>query len=238
MAIEDDRPASPSADHEPSRAWQPGSGIADGLVEALDWLEQGIVLLGRDGRVLFASAVAHELLTAERGLAISGGVLQVRSSAEAATLRHLVARCASDLGEGHDASSLLSCRVGEPALLLLVARAARLSAVVRPSGAAILFIVDPSRASRPSADHLRHHFGLTAAEAAVAVDVISGDGLKASARRLGMSLETARTHLRHIFGKTGVRRQAELVRLLLSARHTVREPRRPPLSRPNKQPTA
>ncbi|MBV9078260.1 MAG: helix-turn-helix transcriptional regulator, partial [Methylobacteriaceae bacterium] len=65
-------------------------------------------------------------------------------------------------------------------------------------------------------------FSLTGAEAAVALDLLSGEGLKASARRLGISLETARTHLRHIFAKTGARRQAELVRLILSARHPIR----------------
>jgi DNA-binding CsgD family transcriptional regulator len=46
---------------------------------------------------------------------------------------------------------------------------------------------------------------------------------RAAAGRLGVSLATARTHLRHVFDKTGARRQAELVGLAatgLGARHT------------------
>jgi DNA-binding CsgD family transcriptional regulator len=40
--------------------------------------------------------------------------------------------------------------------------------------------------------------------------------MAAAAARANITIGTARTHLEHIFEKTGVRRQAELVRLLLS----------------------
>jgi DNA-binding CsgD family transcriptional regulator len=70
---------------------------------------------------------------------------------------------------------------------------------------------------------LREDFGLTRAEAAVAIDVLKADGLQAAAGRLGISLATARTHLAHVFDKTGTRRQAELVRLLLQSQPPVRE---------------
>jgi DNA-binding CsgD family transcriptional regulator len=49
------------------------------------------------------------------------------------------------------------------------------------------------------------------------------DGLQAAADRLGISLATARTHLAHVFDKTGTRRQAELVRLLLRSQPAIRE---------------
>ena len=64
---------------------------------------------------------------------------------------------------------------------------------------------------------------MTSAEAAVAVEVLEADGLRAVASRLGISLATARTHLAHVFDKTGTRRQAELVRLLLRGQPAVRE---------------
>jgi len=46
---------------------------------------------------------------------------------------------------------------------------------------------------------------------------VKGDGRDASAARLGIATTTVRAHLSHIFEKTGVRRQAELVRLLMQA---------------------
>ncbi|MBY0398607.1 MAG: helix-turn-helix transcriptional regulator, partial [Thermoleophilia bacterium] len=62
---------------------------------------------------------------------------------------------------------------------------------------------------------LQDQFGFTPAEAALAVDILAGNDLAASATRRRITRNTARVHLRHLFEKTGTRRQAELVRLLL-----------------------
>jgi DNA-binding CsgD family transcriptional regulator len=59
-------------------------------------------------------------------------------------------------------------------------------------------------------------YSLTAAEARFALEILAGDGIQAAADRLGISKATARTHLSRIFAKTGTRRQAELVRMLIS----------------------
>ena len=72
---------------------------------------------------------------------------------------------------------------------------------------------------------LREDFGLTPTEAAVAVEVLEAHGRQAAADRLPISLATARTHLAHVFDKTGTRRQAELVRLLLRSASALREDR-------------
>jgi len=42
-----------------------------------------------------------------------------------------------------------------------------------------------------------------------------GNDLRASAERMGVKLETSRTHLHGLFAKTHTRRQGELVSLLL-----------------------
>jgi DNA-binding CsgD family transcriptional regulator len=83
----------------------------------------------------------------------------------------------------------------------------------RPS--ATVLITDPEVKVRSRVDELRERFGLTRAEAAFALEIIKGDGRKATADRLGITVGTARGHLSKIFDKTGVSRQAELVRLLL-----------------------
>lgn len=64
---------------------------------------------------------------------------------------------------------------------------------------------------------LRARYGLTRTETAVALQIAEGHGRSAAAVTLGISLATVRTHLSHIFEKTGVRRQAELVRLVLKS---------------------
>jgi DNA-binding CsgD family transcriptional regulator len=79
----------------------------------------------------------------------------------------------------------------------------------------ILFVRDMT-APPPNLTAFARHFGLTAAEAAIAAELVNADGVAAAAARLGLSRATVRTHLIHIFQKTATRRQAELVRLMFA----------------------
>lgn len=81
--------------------------------------------------------------------------------------------------------------------------------------AAIVQITLPKRRLSLRVRGLAREFGLTPAERAVAVEIIKGDGRRATAQRLGISETTVRSHLSVIFQKTGVHRQAELIDLLV-----------------------
>jgi DNA-binding CsgD family transcriptional regulator len=59
-------------------------------------------------------------------------------------------------------------------------------------------------------------YGLTSSEARLAVAVASGDSLDGSAAAREISVSTVRQQMKQVFAKTGVRRQADLVRLLLT----------------------
>lgn len=59
-------------------------------------------------------------------------------------------------------------------------------------------------------------FGLSDGQMRIASHIAAGEGLKQIAETLGISINTARTHLARIFEKTGVQSQTALVRLLLS----------------------
>ncbi len=80
--------------------------------------------------------------------------------------------------------------------------------------AAILHVAACGDRLRARVERLAREHGLTAAEASVAVEIAQGDGRAAAADRLGIRETTVRSHLSAIFDKIGVRRQAELVRLL------------------------
>jgi DNA-binding CsgD family transcriptional regulator len=100
----------------------------------------------------------------------------------------------------------------------------RLLAVPLPAGSAwpdlplesgaILVVVDPEEARALPSDRPQALFGLTPAEAAVAVALAAGEGLPAVADRLGIARPTARTHADRVLAKTGTGRQAELAGLL------------------------
>jgi len=80
----------------------------------------------------------------------------------------------------------------------------------------VVFIIDPSELQLPSADRLVDLFGLTQAQAKVAREFSSGGSYKDVARRLRISVETVRSHIKEIYPKTRVKRQADMVRLILS----------------------
>jgi DNA-binding CsgD family transcriptional regulator len=69
----------------------------------------------------------------------------------------------------------------------------------------------------PTRRMLRELFSLTATEAKVALAVAAGHDYRNTARQFRMSMNTVHTHMRHIFRKLGVHRQADLVRVLIRA---------------------
>lgn len=84
---------------------------------------------------------------------------------------------------------------------------------------ALVSFVPDDPAGRPApglAPLLRLLYDLTESEARLAARLAAGEALADCARALGIRPETARTHLRNVFAKTGTRRQSELVRLVLA----------------------
>jgi len=82
--------------------------------------------------------------------------------------------------------------------------------------AVLVFIIDPvNRASIPLT-RIMDAYGLTQAEARVALAASSGKTMFETAKLLGLSPNTIKTHLRRVFAKTGTGRQAELARLMAS----------------------
>jgi DNA-binding CsgD family transcriptional regulator len=60
-------------------------------------------------------------------------------------------------------------------------------------------------------------FGLTPAESRLAAALASGLALEAAAQAEGWTLNSAKTYLKSVFGKLGVSRQADLVRVVLTS---------------------
>jgi DNA-binding CsgD family transcriptional regulator len=185
---------------------------------------RGVVLLDETARVLFANRTAEALIVAGDGLGVEEGRLTVTGGD--ALLHSLVAACAGHAEAAHGPGGPLHARrsAGWQPLHLLVAPF-RMHGVVaeipwlglrRP--VAIVTISDPDADDARCKTVLQRWFGLTATEAAFAIEIARGGGRHAAAARRGISLSTARTHLTNVFEKTGTHRQADLVRLLFECR--------------------
>lgn len=82
------------------------------------------------------------------------------------------------------------------------------------AAAAVLLLTAVVPSAVPSANVVQGLFDLTPAEAKLAVLIAAGHSPKEAASRLSIATETARTVLKRLFDKTGVRRQTDLVSLL------------------------
>jgi DNA-binding CsgD family transcriptional regulator len=80
--------------------------------------------------------------------------------------------------------------------------------------AAVVFVGDPERKVEGVGDVLRRLYGLTGAEAKVATLLLEGRRTEELAERLGITLLTARTHVKRVLSKVDVRSQTELLRVL------------------------
>lgn len=183
--------------------------------EALNRLEQGTLLVDSKCGVVFANEEAERQFAAG-ALRIVDAILEAGSPAETAQLHALVAGCTKP-GAGTGGTVTLSRTHGNTSLSLhvLPLRSSTGSFFQFDRPGAVIFATGSDRKPNLAASRIREEFGLTAAEMALANEIVSGDGLQATADRLKITRATARTHLAHIFSKTGTRRQAELVNLLL-----------------------
>jgi DNA-binding CsgD family transcriptional regulator len=192
------------------------------LAESIDRLPYGVILLDERGQLLLANGVARGLLAARDGLTEWRGTLAASKRSESSALRRLVADAldgtAGTTGRrlGSGGALTISRPSGARPLSLLVAPFRQEEA--DPFGgrrpAAVVFVSDPDTRIDAPADLLASLHGLSAAEARVAAEVLEGGSLSDIAGRLGITRNTANTHLKRVFEKTGTRRQSDLVRLL------------------------
>jgi DNA-binding CsgD family transcriptional regulator len=199
-------------------------GPPTGMVEMLNRLLQGVLLVDAGARAIFANRAAERMLRADGGVVLGRDGLRAETPCETRLLRRIIADCAQPRDElgGAGGRLRLSRENRAPLTVLVIPHRAGLAwiDVVRPR--AILFITDPEHAAVVRRESLRQDFGLTPAEAGFTREMLKADGLQAAADRLGISLTTARTHLAHVFDKTGTRRQAELVRVILQSQPAIR----------------
>jgi DNA-binding CsgD family transcriptional regulator len=195
-----------------------------GSAEMLNRLLQGVLLVDAGARVIFANSAAERMLRAGSGLLLRRDGLRAETPGETRLLRRMIADCAEPRAElgGAGGRVRLSRENRAPLTVLVIPHRAQVAWIDVARPRAILFITDPEHAAVVRRESLRQDFGLTPAEAGFTREMLKADGLQAAADRLGISLTTARTHLAHVFDKTGTRRQAELVRLILQGQPAIR----------------
>ena len=204
-----------------------------GAFDVLARLDLGVILLDENARPLFVNPYAEALSRARDGLLISQREVSSLVFDDAKKLRAVISsalefnavRKASDL----QVRRALRCYITRcPPRLPLIVRvipvtrcdsSGGLSAIVR----VILFVLDPDRRAEIDWPVIAETFGLTRREAELAVLLARGMNMGQAAVQMHIKLDTARSYLKAIQGKTQTHRQSELVSLLLrSGLHVLR----------------
>lgn len=190
--------------------------------EALDLLNIGLVVCGAAGQLLVANDTAQEVLQGRDGLELdSEGVLSAthdHNGSLGEVLRQVAKTAQTGEAGSLDGAFAVRRPSGKRALTLFVRAVSGAAENPGAHAAAVLvMILDAALPVEATEAELRQLYGFTATEAQLANLMMEGMALEDCCRELGIRRTTVRMHLRNIFAKTGVRRQGELVSLLLKS---------------------
>lgn len=188
------------------------AGTIDLAGAALDTFAAAVLVLDRNARLIYANQSAMTLLGEKNGLTLDrGGICRARNSDETARLHDLVEAGCDDL---RGDTKFMSLRRTDSVRDLSLA----FTSTSRDSpGHVIAVVVDPETMPLPPPATLVDLLNLTQAEARIAHTIASGESLESAAQSGDITVSSARTYLKRIYSKTGVNRQADLARLVLTS---------------------
>ena len=178
----------------------------------------GVLHLDRRGRIMEVNDRAGSILRRGDGLSDRDGMLRAREAADRLRLERLVASALPALGAVAVSGSMLLGRgSGSPPLVVHVKPVAVPQADYGARHtAALMLIVEPGRGHRIDPDLVAGTLGLTPMESRVAVWLAEGKSVRDMAEATGHTEGSIYWHLKQIYQKQPVSRQADLVRLVLS----------------------
>lgn len=188
---------------------------------AVEQLQVATIILDEHKQVLSTNAYAQQLLGAGIGASMKDNRLQLEDKQANEELAELLdaVKLARVEADSLAARAMQVPKGDGSGDLGLILRSLPASEGVegRGSPSFALFLSDPQHAAYPPQQIIARLFSLTPTEANLAMLLANGLTLDEAAAESSVSRNTARTHLRAVFAKTGVSRQSGLVRLILSS---------------------
>ncbi|MCA0035361.1 helix-turn-helix transcriptional regulator [Mesorhizobium sp. B263B2A] len=195
---------------------------AANVSSVLDGLSVGVVLVDELMTLVHANPVAEAMLARKDPIKVSNGRLVVSDASPAisSAIEDAVAQAAGNeaaLGRRGGTGFPTRGLSGEPRIIHVLPLKRRES---RPGlfrrAIAALFVAPVDRPISLPFDAFAALYGLTPAEVRIVELIVAGRTQREIAKALGLASATVKTHLLHVFEKTDVRRQVDLVRLVAS----------------------
>ena len=195
-----------------------GQAEAACFSDILDGLSAGMILVDGIGRVVHANAAGNAILGAADFLRMVHGRLVAGDARTNAAFREILAAAdAGDAAIGVRGVALpLTAHDGERyvAHVLPLTSGVRRQAGLAFNAVAALFIRKAALEASATPDVIGRMYKLTPAELRVLLAIVDVGGVPEVAAALGVASTTIKTHLNRLFEKTGVCRQADLVKLV------------------------
>ncbi|MYE48149.1 MAG: helix-turn-helix transcriptional regulator [Gammaproteobacteria bacterium] len=188
------------------------------LMQLLDVTGLGVIQLDVRGRIVAANDRARSLLNAGDRLYDENRFIVARAQADDDALQALLARALPPFGDPGEGGSLTIRRsMLRPPLVLHVNPLPERETWFRGwPVAALVLLAEPARGVGIDPDLAAAVLGLTPTESRVAVMLADGFSVREIAAATERKESTIRYHIKQIYAKHGLRRQSELVRLVLS----------------------
>jgi DNA-binding CsgD family transcriptional regulator len=198
---------------------------AAALADSLDTLVAAMYLVDASGRIIHANASGHLMVADASVLRALGGRLgAIDPHANQALLDSFAAAEAGDTAVGRKGVAVpLRARTGERyvAHVLPLTSGARRKAGVSYCAVATIFVHKAAPALPSPPEAIVQEYKLTPSELRVLFAIVEVGGIPEVADVIGISETTARTHLKHLFEKTGTSRQVDLVKLVAGYSNTM-----------------
>jgi DNA-binding CsgD family transcriptional regulator len=189
---------------------------AASLASVLDTFSFGLVLVDAQLGIVHANNVATRMLAARDPIESRNGSLALRERACHAALERAVHWATLDeMDMGPRGIGIPARRAqGEPCVIhVLPLQRSEMRRGLAPRAVAALFIAPALLPPRMPSDALAVLYDLTPSETRIFELITDGQPIDTVADTLGVARTTVRSHLQHLFEKTGCKRQAELVKL-------------------------
>ncbi len=189
--------------------------IEERALQTLDRLPFGVVFITTDSQVLFMNSVAEGICKNGSGLYLSeSNHCCVRDPDENARLHRTVKRVVEEHSyqdEGPYTLNITGATKGDELTLLAVPVGSGSS-----SQGVALFLSGSGGAFDLSVDTIKLIYRFTSSEAELVIGLVHGLTLAEIAKERGVTLHTVRAQLKAVFSKTGAKRQAELIKQILT----------------------
>ena len=191
---------------------------AASLADTLDGISAGMFLVNATGHIVHVNAAGHMMLKRASVLHAEGGRLVANDSQADETLADTLATAGNGdatLGVKGVAVPLLA-RDGERyvAHVLPLTSGARRRAGASYAAVAAMFVHKAALDTPSPPEAVAKAYKLTPMELRVLLAIVEVGGVPEVAEALGVAETTVKTHLQHVYQKTGTNRQADLVKLV------------------------